>query len=316
MANINPYLVDGENVLVGSRSRPLSPVPAMVSGNKPIDGGNYLFTPERKEEFLRKEPQAAPYFKRWLGGEEFINGTERWCLWLGDASPTELSKLPEAKKLIEAVRVFRDSSDSLPTKKLALTPTRFHTSFVPTKPFLALPQVSSERRRFIPIAFLTPEFMCGDKLRLIADATPYLFGVLTSTMHMAWMRHVTGRLKSDYQYSKDIVYNNYPFPPSPSPKQTAAVEAAAARVLAARAEFPDATLALLYDPLTMPPALAQAHAALDRAVDLCYRPAAFPTELSRLEYLFGLYRQLAEPLLPAPNRRTAPAKARRARKAG
>ncbi|GAB2864871.1 hypothetical protein GCM10027044_27220 [Hymenobacter ruber] len=298
--NINPYLIDAENVLVRSRSMPLCDVPAMVSGNKPIDGGNYLFTPERKAEFLQKEPQAAPYFKRWLGGEEFINGTERWCLWLGDTSPSELSKLPEAKKLIEAVRDFRASSNSLPTKKLAATPTLFHTSFVADKPFLAIPQVSSERRRFIPIAFLTPEFMCGDKLRLIANATPYLFGVLTSTMHMAWMRVVAGRLESRYSYSGNVVYNTFPFPPAPSPKQTAAVEAAAAQVLAARAEFPAESLATLYDPLTMPPALVRAHATLDKAVDLCYRPAAFATELARLEFLFAAYRALQAPLLPPP----------------
>ncbi|WP_223652179.1 class I SAM-dependent DNA methyltransferase [Hymenobacter psoromatis] len=309
VSNINPYLVDGENVLVASRNRPLSPVPAMVSGNKPIDDGNYLFTPARKEEFLQKEPQAAPYFKRWLGGEEFINGTERWCLWLGDISPVELAKMPEAKKLIEAVRVYRSKSKSAPTQKLAFLPTRFHVEFIPDKPYLAIPEVSSERRRYIPIGFLDTDVIASNKLRLIPEATPFLFGILTSTMHMAWMRQVCGRLKSDYNYSAGIVYNNFPFPPTPTAKQQAAVEAAAGRVLAARAQFAGATLALLYDPLTMPPALAQAHAQLDRAVDSCYRPAAFPTELSRLEFLFTLYRQLAEPLLPAP-------KAARARRVG
>jgi hypothetical protein len=295
--NINPYLVDGPNVVVPKRSKPLSDVPGMVSGNKPIDGGNYLFTPERKASFLLKEPQAAPYFKRWLGGEEFINSTERWCLWLGDLTPTELNTLPESKKLVAAVRDFRASSNSLPTKKIAATPTQFHTSFVADSPFLALPQVSSERRRYIPIAFLTPDYMCGDKLRLVAEATPYLFGVLTSNMHMTWMRYVTGRLKSDYQYSAGIVYNNFPFPAAPTPKQVATVEAKAQQVLAVRAQFPDESLATLYDPLTMPPVLMRAHQELDRAVDQCYRSAAFPTELSRLEHLFEEYRHLTAPVL-------------------
>ena len=296
---INPYLVDGPEVLVYSRSTPLSPVPAMVSGNKPIDDGNYLFTPERKADFLALEPQAAPFFKRWLGGEEYINGTERWCLWLGDASPSELNTLPESKKLIEAVRRSRAASKSLPTQKLAATPTRFHVEFIPTGPYLAIPEVSSERRPYIPIGFLDTDVIASNKLRLVPNASPYLFGVLTSSMHMTWMRQVGGRLKSDYSYSAGIVYNNYPFPPAPTEAQRQAVTDAAEAVLAARAAFPGENLAALYDPTTMPPALARAHAALDRAVDRCYRPQPFATELARLEFLFGLYQQLSAPVLGA-----------------
>jgi hypothetical protein len=296
---INPYLVDGPEVLIYNRSKPLSDVPAMASGNKPIDDGLYLFTPERKAEFLATEPQAAPYFKRWLGGEEFINGTERWCLWLGDASPSELNKLPEAKKLIVAVQQYRASSKSLPTQKLAATPTRFHVEFIPTGPYLAIPEVSSERRPYIPIGFLGTDVIASNKLRLIPNASPYLFGMLTSQMHMTWMRQVGGRLKSDYSYSTGIVYNNFPFPPAPTEAQRQAVAAAAEGVLAARASFAGESLAALYDPGTMPPALARAHQALDRAVDRCYRPQPFATELARLEFLFGLYQQLSAPVLGA-----------------
>lgn len=301
---INPYLVDGPEVLVYNRSKPLSPVPVMASGNKPIDDGLYLFTPERKAAFLAIEPQAASYFKRWLGGEEFINSTERWCLWLGDASPSELNGLPESKKLIVAVQKYRAASKSLPTQKLAATPTRFHVEFIPTGPYLAIPEVSSEKRQYIPIGFLDTDVIASNKLRLIPNASLFLFGVLTSQMHMAWMRQVCGRLESRFNYSTGIVYNNYPFPPAPTEAQRQAVAAAAEAVLAARASFPTESLAALYDPGTMPALLARVHQALDRAVDRCYRPQAFATELARLEFLFGLYQQLSAPVLGAVPKKT------------
>ncbi|MFZ4618687.1 MAG: DNA methyltransferase, partial [Rectinemataceae bacterium] len=210
--NINPYLVDARDAWIARRSDPLCAVPGMVSGNKPIDDGNYLFTPEEKADLLAKEPDAANLFRRWLGGDEFLNRIERWCLYVSDVAPGELRKLPETMKRIEAVRKFRAASSSAPTQRLADTPTLFHTTFTATGPYLAMPQVSSERRNYIPIAYLTPEYLCGDKLRLVRDATLFHFGVLTSQMHMAWMRQVTGRLKSDYQYSAKIVYNNFPWP--------------------------------------------------------------------------------------------------------
>ena len=298
--HINAYLVDAPDVFLSNRSQPISPVPKIGIGNKPIDGGHYLFTPEEKEVFVAKEPQAAKWFRRWLGADEFINNVERWCLWLGDCPPSELRQMPEALKRVEAVRASRLASKSAPTQKLAATPTRFHVEFIPTESFMVIPEVSSERRMYIPMGFLAPENLASNKLRLIPAATSYLFGVLTSAMHMAWMRLVAGRLESRYSYSVGIVYNNFPFPPAPSPKQTAAVEAAAQAVLAARAGFPTESLATLYDPLTMPPALVRAHAALDRAVDQCYRPTAFATELARLEFLFAAYRTLQAPLLPPP----------------
>jgi len=301
--NINPYLVDAPDVMLERRNSPICAVPEMKSGNKPIDDGNYLFTPEQKVEFLTREPNAARWFRRWLGGDEFLNGIERWYLWLGDCPPNELRQMPEAMKRVEAVRQFRLASKSTPTQKLSATPTRFHTECMPQGGYIALPQVSSERRVFIPIAFLSQDVLCGDKLRIVENATLYHFGILTSTMHMAWMRATCGRLESRYQYSSLIVYNNYPWPDEPTDKQRAAIETAAQAVLDARAQFPQSSLADLYDPLTMPPALVKAHQAIDRAVDACYRKAAFANDAQRVEFLFERYQQLTSLLPPTTEKK-------------
>ena len=302
--NISPYLVDGSNIVVGNRQTPLCDVEELAIGNKPIDDGNYLFTPEEKTEFLKKEPSARKYFRRWLGAEEFINGVERWCLWVGDCPPEKLRQMLEVMKRVEAVRKYRGASKSAPTRKIAATPTRFHVENMPTSPFLVIPEVSSEHRPYIPIGFVRPNILCSNKLRILPHATPYHFGVLSSAMHMAWVRQVTGRLESRFQYSVKLVYNNYPWPEAPSAKQRAAVEACAQAVLDARKKFPDATLADLYDPLAMPPALVKAHADLDRAVDLCYRPQPFDSDRHRVEHLFALYEKLTAPLIaPAKKRR-------------
>ena len=294
--NISPYLVEGPDFALVNRSEPLCDVPILVSGNKPIDDGNYLFTPSQKQEFLQAEPGAGPYFRRWLGGEEFINGIERWYLLLHAVAPSDLRSMPLCLERIERCRRFRAASRSEPTRKLAATPTKFHTEFLPKDRFLALPQVSSERREYIPMAYLTAEFLPGDKLRCLAEATQFHFGVLTSSMHMSWTRLVTGRLKSDYQYSAKLVYNNFPWPQDVDPKAKAAVEAAAQAVLDARAAHPKATLADLYDPNTMPPNLRAAHNDLDKAVDRCYRKQPFTSERERVEFLFELYQKLAAPL--------------------
>jgi hypothetical protein len=206
--------------------------------------------------------------------------------------------MPEAMKRVEAVREERLASKSAPTQKLAATPTRFHVENIPDAPYLVIPEVSSERRSFIPIGFLQPDILSSNKLRIFPNATLYHFGILTSTMHMAWTRYTCGRLESRYQYSVTIVYNNFPWPDAPTDKQHAAVEAAAQAVLDARAQFPQSSLADLYDPLTMPPALVKAHQALDRAVDACYRKAAFTSDAQRVEFLFERYQQLTS-LLPA-----------------
>ncbi|WP_006787745.1 DNA methyltransferase [Thiorhodospira sibirica] len=292
VSNINPYLTEGPDVILLRRQLPLCDAPKMVSGNKPIDDGNYLFTPEEKASFLDLEPKAAPFFKRWLGGREFLNGIERWYLWLGECSPQELRNLPHCMKRVEAVKKFRQNSKSAPTQRLANMPRRFHTEFIPTGPYIALPQVSSERREYIPMAFLGADTLCGDKLRLIDNATLYHLGVLCSVMHMAWTRQVCGRLKSDYQYSALIVYNNFPWP-EPTDAQRVQIEKTAQAILDARANHPEATLADLYDPLAMPHDLRKAHQANDRAVDAAYGKHGFTTEAQRVGFLFQRYQSLA-----------------------
>ncbi len=295
--NINPYLVDGPNVALVNRQRPICAVPEISIGNKPIDGGHYLFTAEEKVAFLKKEPQAEPWFRRWLGADEFLNGYERWCLWLGECPPDQLRKMPETMKRVEAVRQFRLASQSAPTRKLAETPTRFHVENRPADSFLLIPRVSSERRVYIPFGFISPEVLVSDSCLLMPHATLYHFGVLSSTLHIAWVRAVCGRLESRYRYSAGIVYNNFPWPESTDP-QRQAIETAAQAVLDARARFPDATLADLYDPLAMPPELLKAHRHLDRAVDAAYGKTAFASEAERVAFLFERYRQLTS-LLPA-----------------
>ncbi len=326
--NISPYLAEGPNIAMTNRSRPLCAVPEMGIGNKPIDGGNYLFTPAEKAEFLRQEPEAAPFFRRWIGSEEFINGIERWCLWLGDCPAAQLGRMPLALARVQAVKEFRLKSTSAPTRKLAATPGRFHVESFPARSYLVVPKVSSERRTYIPIGFIKPEILSGDALQVVPDATLYHFGVLTSAMHMAWVRQVCGRLKSDYRYSNRLVYNNYPWPVTPKEKQTAKIVECARRILELRVEFGDgrlgflpakksagepATLADLYDPVRMPKDLLRAHTELDRAVEKCYRPEPFHSDRERVEHLFRLYEQLTAPLLPVTprsrNRRQLPSSA-------
>ncbi len=295
--NINPYLVDAVNIMLNNREKPICNVPVIGIGNKPIDGGNYLFTPEEKAEFIAREPQAAKWFRRWIGADEFLNGYERWCLWLGDCPPNELRQMPEAMKRVEAVRQSRLKSKSVPTQKIAATPTRFHVENIPDSPYLVVPEVSSERRLFVPIGFMQPDTLSSNLVKVVPNATFYHFGILTSTMHNAWMRTVCGRLKSDYRYSAGIVYNNFPWP-EPTDAQRQAIESAAQSVLDARAQFPNATLADLYDPLSMPPELVRAHQTLDRAVDAAYGKKSFASEAERVAFLFERY-QATTSLLPA-----------------
>ena len=319
-SNINPYLVDAPNVVLPRRSKPIGDVPEMKTGNKPIDDGNYLFSTEERDAFIALEPASTKWFRRWLGGEEFINAIDRWCLWLGDTSPAELRAMPGVMKRVQAVKAFRQASKSSPTQKLAATPTRFHTEFVPKGSYIALPQVSSERREIIPMAFLGVDVLCGDKLRVIENASMFHFGILQSRMHMAWVRQVCGRLKSDYQYSALIVYNNFPWPFTPAAEQAnasdaqvhkaqAAIEAAAQAVLDARAAHPGSSLADLYDPLTMPAGLLKAHQKLDAAVDKAYQlaggPKTYAGDAERVAFLFSLYQRQTGLLAaaPAPRRR-------------
>ncbi len=263
--NINPYLIDAPNVLIDNRSKPLCDVPEMGIGNKPIDGGNYLFTHEEKRAFLKLEPAAAPYFRKWMGAAEFINGWHRWCLWLGDCPPRELRKMKECMKRVEAVHELRLASKSLPTQKLAEKPTRFHVENMPAKKYILIPRVSSERRKYVPVGFVSPKILASDATLILQNAGLYHFGILTSIVHNAWMRRVCGRLEIDYRYSARTVYNNFPWP-EVTEKQKEKIEKLAQNVLDARAKFPENSLADLYDPLAMPPSLLKAHQTLDKAV--------------------------------------------------
>ncbi len=267
--NINAYLVDADNVFVGGRQHPLCDVPEIGIGNKPIDDGNYLFSDAEKAEFIRREPAAEQYFKPWYGAYEFINRRPRHCLWLGACTPAELRRMPECMRRVQAVRDFRLASKSPGTVKLADRPTRFHVENMPGTYYLLVPRVSSESRRYIPIGFMPPDALCGDSVHIIPSATLYHFGVLTSNAHMAWTRAVCGRLEMRYRYSKDIVYNNFPWP-EPTDGQRQRIEETAGDILRARAQYPDSTLADLYDETTMPPALRLAHQRNDRAVCAAY----------------------------------------------
>ncbi|SDM91076.1 Type II restriction/modification system, DNA methylase subunit YeeA [Daejeonella rubra] len=287
--NISPYLVEGPDFGIENRSRPLCDVATLRTGNKPIDGGHYIFSKDEMNEFIAKEPKSANYFKPFIGSEEFINGNPRYILWLKELEPSTLRDLPLVKERIERVIKFRSASSSAPTQKLASSPLNFHTECYPTSDFLIIPQVSSERRNYIPIGFEHPGIICSDKLRILIDASFYHFGILTSKMHMAWMRTVTGRLKSDYQYSVLTVYNNYPWPLSPTLKQVETIEKAAKSIISIRSKFKNSSLADLYDPITMPSELLSAHNNLDKAVDMAYRSQPFTSEAKRMEFLFELY---------------------------
>ncbi len=296
--NINGYLLDNPDIFIESRSTPLCAVPEIGIGNKPIDGGNYLFTEDEMKAFVKKEPLSERYFRKWLGADEFINGYCRYCLWLGDCSPAELLKMPECLKRVQAVREFRLASKSEGTRRLAERPARFHVENMPKGNYIVVPKVSSEKRKYIPVGFLSPHIFASDLVFLMPDATLYHFGVLTSSVHMAWMRAVCGRLESRYRYSKDIVYNNFPWP-QPTEGQRAKIERTAQAILEARAKYPDCPPAQLYgENAFLFPDLEKAHQANDRAVMEAY--GFQPTGLSPLTgegeivaELFRLYEKLA-----------------------
>ena len=267
--NINGYLIEADNIFVESRKQPLCDVPSIGIGNLPIDDGQYLFTKEEMIDFIKTEPLSEKYFKPWYGSKEFINRKPRYCLWLGECSPAEIRKMPNALKRVEAVREFRQNSKRISTQKLADTPTRFSTENMPKGNFIVIPKVSSERRRYVPMGYMDDSCLASDLVFLIPDSTLYHLGVLISNVHMAWMRAVAGRLEMRYRYSKDIIYNNFPWP-APTDKERMAIEKTAQAILDARALYPDSSLADLYDPITMPPELLKAHRANDKAVMQAY----------------------------------------------
>lgn len=305
--NISPYLVDASNTAVSSRTTPLCDVPAIAMGNQPIDDGNYIFTEAQKAAFLASEPAAAQFMHRYIGAEEFLNGNDRWILWLANCTPTQLRAMPLVLERVEAVRAFRAKSSRAQTLRIASTPTRFMTENMPASTYLAMPEVSSERRLYMPIGFLPATTFCSNLMRLMPNATEYEFGILSSLMHNAWMRTVAGRLESRYRYSAGIVYNNFIWPENATDAQKTKVKDAAQHVLDVRAKYPTETLSNLYDPTLMPADLVKAHEALDRAVDACYRKQPFVSEMERVQYLFKLYEAKVAPLaLATKGRRKRP----------
>jgi hypothetical protein len=300
-AALTPYLFDAGTVnnrhlVVDETSRPLCNVPQLVIGSKPIDDGHYIFSSEERDGFLDQEKQAGKFMRPFVGTDEFLYGIERWILYLNGASPADIRSMPAVKQRIAAVRSYRLESTSAQTRKLADTPTRFHVTVVPDRPFLVIPEVSSELREYVPIGWLQPPVIPSNLVRVLLDADLWHFGILTSGMQMAWLRQIGGRLESRYRYSIGIVYNAFPWPEA-NELQQSRIRNLAQAVLNARAEFPESSLADLYDIDSMPPQLRKAHRALDDAIDKLYRPSPFLGDRDRVEHLFGLYEKLVTPLI-------------------
>ena len=280
--------------MVREESAPINGMGRLIIGSKPIDGGSYIFDAAERDAFLGAEPKAAPWLRPFIGAREYLQGGERWILALHDAPPEVLARLPGVRERIAAVRAYREASKSAPTRKLATTPTLYHVNVIPTTPFLVIPKVSSERREYVPVGWLEPPTVPSDLVFVLQDASLVDFALLTSAMHMAWLRHIGGRLESRYRYSIGLVYNTFPTPPEGADMSKLAPLAQA--VLDARADHPNATLADLYAPDLMPLTLRRAHQALDRAVDRLYRRGGFASERERVEHLFALYEKMIAPL--------------------
>ena len=293
--NINGYLVETDDIVISSRSKPICNVPEIGIGNQPIDDGKYLFTEEEMLDFIQKEPKSEKYFKKWVGSKEFINGFCRYCLWLGDCSPKELLNMPECLKRVEIVRNFRLSSKRTSTLKLANSPTHFQTENMPKTNYIIIPETSSENRKYIPIGFMTPDTLCSNAVRIMPNASLYHFGVLTSNVHMAWVRAVCGRLKSDYRYSKDIVYNNFVWC-NPTPEQKKAVEKTAQAILDVRQKYADSSLADMYgENMYLYGDLVTAHQNNDREVMKAYGFwGKIKSESECVAELMKMYQQMTE----------------------
>lgn len=292
--NISPYLIEGSDIVLASRNSPLSESLALMEGSALIDNGFFLLDEQEYSEVSKKEPQIKPMLKKLYSGADFLNNKYRWCLWLTELSPKLLQSSPFVLQRIGKVKEFRLASNREATKKLAEQPFLFGEIRQPTSTYLFVPKTSSSRRNYCPIGFMHPDDLINNTSLFMDNASLFEFGVMSSIMHNAWLRTVAGRLKNDYRYSVKVVYNNFPWPQNPTDKQTQAIEKAAQEVLDARSEFTDSSLADLYDPLTMPPALLKAHQKLDKAVDAAYGKTSFKTEAERVAFLFELYQQLTE----------------------
>lgn len=293
--NINPYLVGAPTVFLPNRSTPLCDVPKLRFGNMPRDGGNLLLGEDERNELIENEPAIAPYVLPFISARQFLNNQKRYCLWLVECPPKVLAACPHTRKRIAAVKAFREASKAASTRRFAQTPSVFCQIAQPDSDYILVPRHSSERRLYVPFGFFSRYEIVADSCNAIPAASLFHFGVITSAMHMAWMRYTCGRLKSDFRYSKDIVYNNFPWPQSISARRYGAVDAAAQGVLDARAQYPETALAALYDPLTMPPALFEAHQSLDRVVDAAYSRKKFSGDADRAAFLFEEYAKLTDP---------------------
>lgn len=295
--NINPYLVDADDVVITKKSKAIAKVPKICFGNQPIDGGGLILSEEERNELLQSYPEALKFVRLYIGAEEFLKNKKRYCLWLLNQSPTTYRSIKPIIQRLERVKQSRLKSKRPVTNELAKTPSLFGFISHSETQYIIIPSVSSEKRVYIPMDFYEPNIVASNLCLIIPNATIYHFGVLTSLMHMEWVRYVCGRLKSDYRYSNTLVYNNFPWPEKPTEKQVREIESKAKAVLDARAEFADSSLADLYDPLTMPPTLLTAHKVLDKAVDKAYRSQPFTSERLRIVFLFDLYQKYSTPLL-------------------
>lgn len=296
VANINPYLIAGRNILLKNRRTPLCNISEIKFGNMPNDDSNLLLTNEEKEYLISIEPNAEQFIRPLISAKEFLNGIKKWCIWLKDVSPNEWRNIRPIRERVERVKEYRNQSSRAATRELAATPHCFGEIRQPNTDYVVIPLHSSENRNYIPIDFLSPLNIVHNSCSCIANASLYEFGVIMSQMHMAWVKHVCGRIKSDYRYSNNLVYNNFPWPQDPTQAKVDNVTEAAQNVLDARLMHPDSTLADLYDPVAMPTNLVQAHRNLDRAIDRCYRNQAFTNDRNRMEFMIELYDRYTNPL--------------------
>jgi len=289
--NINPYLIEYNDMVLQSRTKPVCDVPIITSGIKPVDGGNLLLDEKERKLLIASNQDSKRFIMPLISSKEYLNGEKRYCLWLDKITPAELRNTPEILKRVQSVKEFRLQSKKQATRTAADTPTLFAEYRPPYKNFILIPLTTSENRKYIPLEFFKTNCVINNTSSIIPNATAFHLGILTSQMHMSWTKYICGRLKSDYRYSNKLVYNNYPWPENPSEAQKKLIEEKTQKVLDTRAQFPDSSLADLYNPLTMPPKLVKAHNELDKTVDKCYRNAGFTTEMERLGFLFDLYKK-------------------------